>query len=88
MNQTSRLAQGLSVALFTLLLSGGALSLWAQTDEQEPIEPVPPEQQEVEGDEDPPETTPEETVADDSPFDYQSSEKISEDLSVSFPVDI
>jgi hypothetical protein len=25
---------------------------------------------------------------DDSPFDYRSSEKISEDLSVSFPVDI
>ena len=26
--------------------------------------------------------------SDDSPFDYQSSEEISEDLSVSFPVDI
>ena len=25
---------------------------------------------------------------DDSPYDYQSSEEISEDLSVSFPVDI
>lgn len=27
-------------------------------------------------------------AGDDSPFDYQSSEQISEDLSVSFPVDI
>ena len=26
--------------------------------------------------------------SDDSPFDYQATEKISEDLSVSFPVDI
>ena len=35
-----------------------------------------------------PATTSAQTDADDSPFDYQSSEKISEDLSVSFPVDI
>jgi hypothetical protein len=33
---------------------------------------------------------PEQPIADDngSPYDYQSSEEISEDLSVSFPVDI
>lgn len=30
----------------------------------------------------------EQDSGDDSPFDYQSSEQISEDLSVSFPVDI
>jgi hypothetical protein len=30
----------------------------------------------------------ENSATDNSPFDYQSSEKISEDLSVSFPVDI
>ena len=33
-------------------------------------------------------TEPAPAVSDDSPFDYQASEQISEDLSVSFPVDI
>ncbi len=88
MNKTTRLTQRLAIALLTLLLGGGALTLSAQQEQQEPIEPVPPEQRETQDDENVPATTPDETDADDSPFDYQSSEKISEDLSVSFPVDI
>jgi hypothetical protein len=88
MNKTRRLTQRLAIALLTLLLGGGALTLWAQQEQQEPIEPVPPEQRETQDDENAPATAPDETDADNSPFDYQSSEKISEDLSVSFPVDI
>ena len=86
------------------------MTLWAQQEQQEPIEPVPPErqepiesapperqepiepvspeQQETQDAENTAATTIEETDADNSPFEYQSSEKISEDLSVSFPVDI
>ena len=132
MNKTSRLIQRLAIALLTLLLGGGALTLWAQQEQQEPIKPipperqetivpvpperqetiepvppeqqepsetvppeqqepsetVPPEQQETQDAENTAATTIEETDADNSPFEYQSSEKISEDLSVSFPVDI
>ena len=88
MNKTPRLTQRLAIALLTLLLGSGTQTLWAQQEQQEPIEPVPPEQRETQDDENAPATTSDETDADDSPFDYQSSEQISEDLSVSFPVDI
>jgi hypothetical protein len=88
MNKTPRLTQRLAIALITLLLGGSTLTLWAQQEQQEPIEPAPPEQRETQDAEKTSATTSEETDADDSPFDYQSSEKISEDLSVSFPVDI
>ena len=40
------------------------------------------------GSQDSPGNDPAPAKTDDSPFDYQSSEEISEDLSVSFPVDI
>ncbi len=89
MHKTPRLTQGLASVLLTLLLGGGCLTVWAQPDQQEPIEPAPPEQRETQDAENIPATIPEETDADDySPFDYQPSEQISEDLSVSFPVDI
>jgi len=58
------------------------------TEQQDAVEPVPTEQLETQNVENAPATTAEETDADNSPFDYQSSEKISEDLAVSFPVDI
>jgi hypothetical protein len=88
MNKTSGLSQGLTVILITLLLGAVTLTLWAQTEDQESAEPSPPEQQETEATSSTSEADSEETVADDSPFDYQSSEEISEDLSVKFPVDI
>ncbi len=92
MNKTSRLIQGLAVTLLTALLCGSVPTLWAQQEqqeqEQEPIEPIPTEQRETQDAENTPATASEETDFDNSPFDYQSSEKISEDLSVSFPVDI
>ena len=52
----------------------------ATTPDGRPPDGRPPDGRPTEGR--PPPTT------DDSPFDYRSSEKISEDLSVSFPVDI
>ena len=88
MDKMPRLRQRLSIALLTLLLGSGTLTLLAQQEQQEPVEPVPPEQWETQDADDTPATTSEQADADDSPFDYESSEKISEDLSVSFPVDI
>ena len=101
MDKMPRLRQRLSIALLTLLLGSGTLTLLAQQEQQEPVEPVPPEQRETQDADDTLATTSEQADADDtlattseqadaddSPFDYESSEKISEDLSVSFPVDI
>jgi len=101
MDRIPRLRQRLVIALFSLLLGSGTLTLWAQQEQQEPVEPVLPEQRETQdADSNPvtasaeadtdkiPATTSAQTETDDSPFEYQSSEKISEDLSVSFPVDI
>lgn len=69
--------------ILTLLLLLWSPLLWSQPDTQEP----PEANADTTG-----ETAPEEqdrpAATDESPFDYQSSEKISEDLSVSFPVDI
>lgn len=101
MDRIPRLRQRLVIALFSLLLGSGTLTLWAQQEQQEPVEPVLPEQRETQDADSNPvtasaeadtdkisATTSAQTETDDSPFEYQSSEKISEDLSVSFPVDI
>ena len=114
MYKMPRLRHPLAIALLSLLLGSGTLTLWAQQEQQEPIEPALPEQRETQdADNNPvtasaeadtdntpvtaseemdtdkiPTSTSAQTETDDSPFEYQSSEKISEDLSVSFPVDI
>jgi len=76
--------QTLAPAVLALLLVG--LPLAAQeADEAQP----PPAEAVPESGTPPPreaETVP--AASDDSPYDYRSSEEISEDLSVSFPVDI
>ena len=64
--------------LLILLLALWTTSLWAQTDNEEAPEKDENESEQVE--EAPQPAT--------DPFDYESSEQISEDLSVSFPVDI
>ncbi len=80
------------LSLLLILLGGlpGAAALAQQDAEPPPAdEAVTSEagtgQAQPEADE--PEDAPPERD-DDSPFDYQASEQISEDLSVSFPVDI
>lgn len=88
MNKTPRLMQRLAITTLTLLLSGGTMSLWAQQEQKEAIDAAAPEEKETQDAGETPASTPEETDAGPSPFDYQSAEKISEDLSVSFPVDI
>jgi hypothetical protein len=71
--------RGLTVALsFALLLGGDAVG---QQPAQDPNQL--PEQSAA-----PPAPAPAEKKAATDPFDYEASEQISEDLSVSFPVDI
>lgn len=73
-----------------LLCVAGLLALappaMAQPTEQEPA-PAPGEQQQAAETPDPPPDTPAEAEPQD-PFEYEATEQISEDLSVSFPVDI
>ena len=81
-------------ALF-LVAALGAMPLLAQTaagpQAEKPAQPVPektaPAKQEPAAPEKAPTKTPS-GAGKDSPFDYQSSEEISEDVPVSFPVDI
>lgn len=99
MQNRARIKQRLTLRLLILLLCGGALSLAAQQDlPKQPakeaataasqtgkeILAAPPDADATISPD--PATTEEDP--DSAPFDYQSSEKISEDLSVSFPVDI
>ena len=80
-----------AILIFTL----GAVPLWVQRAVGQDTNPPPQKTQEKPaaqktdsaGQSQPAKTRPPATN-DESPFDYQSSEKISEDLSVSFPVDI
>ena len=71
--------RGLTVALsFALFLGGDAVGQEPAPDpNQQPEQPAAPSA---------PAPTKKETDTD--PFDYEASEQISEDLSVSFPVDI
>ena len=65
---------------------------WALAQEEPGATESPPEQTPTESGAAPPtpEPTPEDAATgnETSPFDYRASEQISEDLSVSFPVDI
>lgn len=71
--------RGLTVTLsLALLLGGNAVGQQpAQDPNQRPEQPAAP-----------PAPKPTKKEADTDPFDYEASEQISEDLSVSFPVDI
>lgn len=66
-----------------LFLSMLAVLAGARAQEpEEPNQPADPPAADADGDSEPQRTR------EDSPFDYEASEQISEDLSVSFPVDI
>ena len=73
--------QALPPLMLALLL--GSTPLLAQ--DADPEAPTPKDEAPAK---DEPVATPAPAANDDSPFDYRPSEKISEDLSVSFPVDI
>jgi len=64
--------------------AGDGQSGAAQAQDEEQAKPGDPENAGGEESEGQASSSP----GDDSPFDYEASEKISEDLSVSFPVDI
>ncbi len=75
-------AKGLTLA--TALLSA-TLSTATFGQQATPDEPPREREQDAAQDSEP---APERGGSEDSPYDYQASEEISEDLSVSFPVDI
>ncbi len=75
-------AKGLTLA--TALLSA---TLSTATFAQQPPPDEPPRERETEAAQES-EPAPTRGSSEDSPYDYQASEEISEDLSVSFPVDI
>ena len=76
-----------AIPALVLIFCAGAANGQSETAQKDPnTPPQPSEQRDVE-----PQSTPEAVplpVPDQSPFDYRSSEEISEDRSVSFPVDI
>ena len=102
MHRTSRLTRALAPALlFSLLTAGIILSVAVQQADEPPLpEKAPAVQTQqapdvqstpangTETDNTDLESSPGEEDINSSPFDYVPSEKISEDLSVSFPVDI
>ena len=82
---TTSSTAAISLPVLTLLAAMAAIP--AQAQEEQPVdnEPAASEETTTNGAESE-STAP--VANDDSPFDYKSSEEISEDLSVSFPVDI
>ena len=83
-NVEDPIRQSLLITTMFALLAVTPISSAQSADETAPEE-SPAEQQSSETDTPPPAP---ETQDDQSPFDYQSSEEISEDRSVSYPVDI
>ncbi len=89
MNRKKISVISLAAALLVVVLGGSSGGAWSQ----EPLDPdtdsnteAAATQAPVQGDRpDQPGTDP---IDEKSPFDYQASEEISQDLSVSFPVDI
>ena len=89
MNSNSGKIWGGAAVLLTALLLGTAISSRAQQVEADaPAVKQIDDQADKQEQETPPAAAESSAGADPSPFDYQSSEQISEDLSVSFPVDI
>jgi hypothetical protein len=80
-------ARSLTTVALVLGLTGSPLL--AQTADAPAQEQAPESTRQVETEDGvSPATAPPGPANDDDPFDYESSEEISEDLSVSFPVDI
>jgi hypothetical protein len=88
MNPVYTLKRKNTALLLTLVLCGPIQVLWAQDAAVE----VPEPKTSTKESEAPKKAAPENTTptpdSNDSPFDYEASEEISQDLSVSFPVDI
>ena len=78
---------GFATAILIAVLSPAApgIAQQAESADPQPQENGDQQQTEPETETPPPASS---TASDDSPYDYRASEEISEDLSVSFPVDI
>ncbi len=83
MDRIPRLRQRLVIALFSLLLGSGTLTLWAQ-QEQEPVEPVLPEQRETQDDDSNPVTASAEADTDNTPV-TASEETDTDNIPVTTP---
>ncbi len=87
MNSSKNIVRRAALAATMFALLGITQTSRAQPADETVAEETPTEQQAPEKDTPPP--APDTGAqADQSPFDYQSSEEISEDRSVSYPVDI
>jgi hypothetical protein len=82
---TSALVLGM---IMSLALLESAPAAHAQAAQSGTAETTAPEQDPAQQEEASPEAPEPDAKTERSPFDYRSSEEISEDLSVSFPVDI
>ena len=78
---------GLISTLLILLLGCGSLPGWSQ-EEPEPTTDSSSETAQSPGDAVKADKPTPDPIDESSPFDYQASEEISQDLSVSYPVDI
>lgn len=90
MTETIRRALPVLALILALAVAAPPARLWAQQEPEpagtESSGEAPASTQETQSEQDePPPATGEDPP---SPFDYEASEEISEDLSVSFPVDI
>ena len=88
MNPVYSFRRIMALLLLTLVLCSNAQIIWAQDAAVETAQAkTKPKESEA-----PKKTAPEKITpapaSNDSPFDYEASEEISQDLSVSFPVDI
>ena len=88
MNPAYTLIRKTTALLLTLALCGTTQTLWAQDAAVEVPEPETSTKESETANKAAPENITPTPDSNDSPFDYEASEEISQDLSVSYPVDI
>jgi hypothetical protein len=88
MNPAYTLIRKTTVLLLALALCSATQTLWAQDTAVEVPEPETSTNEPETPDRAAPENITPTPDSNDSPFDYEASEEISQDLSVSYPVDI
>ncbi len=88
MNPIETLKRTITLLLVTLALCGTVQTIWAQDAAVETAQPKANTKESEAPQKAAAEKITPATASNDSPFDYEASEEISQDLSVSFPVDI
>ena len=88
MNPVYTLKRIITLLLLTLVLCGTVQVIWAQDAAVEAAQPKTDTKESEAPQKAAPEKITPAPASNDSPFDYEASEEISQDLSVSYPVDI